>query len=102
MFSNFHQKDRISIFLFLSLYIAGERRIKGELSQNQNNSIDRVAYYKRDEYFCALGCQNISCSEKVLSKDHRPLFLFITKLSDQFYLYFIILISRVRQERSKF
>jgi len=31
-----------------------------------------------------------------LSKDHRPLFLFITKLSDQFYLYFIILISRVR------
>lgn len=61
MFSNFHQKDRITIFLFLSLYVAGERRIKGELSQNQNNSIDRVAYYKRDEYFCALGCQNISC-----------------------------------------
>lgn len=60
MFSNFHQKDRITIFLFLSLYVAGERRIKGELSQNQNNSIDGVVYYKRDEYFCALGCQNIS------------------------------------------
>lgn len=47
MFSNFHQKNRITIFLFLSLYVAGGRRVRGELSQNQNNSIDRVARITR-------------------------------------------------------
>lgn len=47
MFSDFHQKDRIIIFLFFSLYVAGGRRIRGELSQNQNNSIDGVARITR-------------------------------------------------------
>lgn len=48
MFSNFHQKDRITIFLLLlSLYVAGEQRVRGELSQNQNNSIDGVARITR-------------------------------------------------------
>lgn len=47
MFSDFHQKDRITISLLLSLCVAGERRVRGELSQNQNNSIDGVARITR-------------------------------------------------------
>lgn len=61
----------------LPLGETGERRIKGELSQNQNNSIDRVAYYKRDEYFYALGCQNISCHERESIVKGSPFFMFV-------------------------
>lgn len=99
MFSKFSSKRSNHHFsLPLALRLARERCIKGELSQNQNNSIDGVARITRGTTISARWGAKTSrdIRKSIVAKEITVLYIFVRQKSIplEFYSYFITLTSR--------